>query len=189
MPVLRPKNGFEQKNLTKLGQHSNLSVSWLKETLDFCRKVLYIKRLRMSEQGQKIPPPILLSVIICDQVITDLITRKNTLVGVFDNINAIQFPARHAWLAIFCQLTNGRGRVPITVRLVDVGDSDTVLGEFKVEESFKDPREVRNLRLDIGGTVFPHEGEYRFQIYADEEFLGERRIICRKVEIQKEEQK
>lgn len=144
----------------------------------------------MSEQDKKIPPPVVLSIIICDQVIQDVHTGKNTLVGVFDNINAIEFPARHPWLTLFCQLTNGRGKVPITVRLVDVGDSEKVLGQLQVEATFKEPREIRNLRFDIGGIGFRHEGEYRFQIYAYNDFLlGERRIICRKVNIKKEEQK
>lgn len=140
----------------------------------------------MLEEKSKMPPPVLLSVIICDQVIQDHYTGKNTLVGVFDNINAMHFPARHPWLTIFCQLTNGRGKVPITVRLVDVQDSDKMLGGLKVEEKFKEPREIRNVRFDIGGIEFPHEGEYRFQIFANEEFLGERRIICRKIESPKE---
>lgn len=136
----------------------------------------------MSEKDQKIPPPVLLSVIICDQVITDMVTKKNTLVGVFENINSVKFPAQHPRLAIFCELTGGRGKMPITVRLIDVQNSDTVLGQFEIEESFTDPREVRNIRFDIGGLVFPNEGEYRFQVHYGQDLLGERRIICKKVE-------
>jgi hypothetical protein len=140
----------------------------------------------MSEQDQKIPPPVLLSVIICDQVIQDRHTGKNTLVGVFDNISAMQFPAQHPWLTIFCQLTNGRGEIPFTIKLVDVGEDDKVLGEKTETVKFVDVRQVRNLIFNIGGIIFPHQGEYRFQIYVNREFLGERRIICSKIELQKE---
>lgn len=142
----------------------------------------------MLDQGQKIPPPILLSVIICDQVILDSITKKPTIVGAFEVVSAEKYPARHSSLAFFCQLTNGRGEMPITIRLVDVGQTDQVMWQQKVRQDFSDVRQVRNLIFNVGGIIFPHEGEYRFQIYADEEFLGERRIICRKVEVQKEEQ-
>jgi hypothetical protein len=137
----------------------------------------------MSEQDQKIPPPSLLSVIICDQVIIDVIGKKPTIVGVFENISAPSYPARHPRLAFFCELTNGRGMVPITMRLVDVAQSDKILFEQTVQKQFVDVRQVHNLTFDISGVVFPHAGEYRFQIHAGGEFLGERRVICREVRL------
>jgi hypothetical protein len=139
----------------------------------------------MPEQNQKIPPPILVSVIICDQVIVDKRTNKYTIVGAFENIGAFEYPARHPRLALFCQLTNGRGKTPIRITLVDVQDTDKELGHFDVVESFKDPRLVKNITFDISGIVFPRPGEFRFQIYAGEHLLGERRIICRKLEPKK----
>ena len=98
----------------------------------------------------------------------------------------MQFPARHTWLTIFCQLTNGRGKTPVTIKLVDVGKTDKVMGEKTETVKFVDVRQVRSLIFNIGGIIFPHQGEYRFQIFANKEFLGERRIICRKIELQKE---
>ncbi|MFA5423867.1 MAG: hypothetical protein WC374_08425 [Phycisphaerae bacterium] len=137
----------------------------------------------MSEQDQKIPPPGLLSVIICDQVILNAVDKKPTIVGVFENISAESYPARHPRLAFFCELTNGRGTVPIAIRLVDVTQSDKILFERTVQRLFADVRQVHNLTFDISGVIFPHAGEYRFQIYAGGEFLGERRIICRVIKM------
>jgi hypothetical protein len=131
----------------------------------------------VEEKTQKLPQPIVLSVII------DRITDKPSIIGAFETVNAPRYPAKHTRLTFFCQLTNGHGKAKITIRLVDIQDEDKSLFEGAVEQNFKDVRQVANLTFDIGGIVFPHPGEYRFQIYADAEFLGERRIICRQIEL------
>lgn len=137
----------------------------------------------VKEELQKLPPPVLLSVIICDLVIIDRITDKPSIIGAFETISAPKYPARHPRLVFFCQLTNGHGKAGITVKLVDVQEEDKTLFEGTIEQEFKDVRQVANLTLDIGGMVFPHPGEYRFQIYAGTEFLGERRIVCRQIKL------
>jgi hypothetical protein len=151
--------------------------------LHLAEKEGIILRFTMAEEKEMVPPPILLAVIICDQVILDSITRKPSIIGAFENISAVKYPARHPRLAFFCQLTNGRGRTKINVRLVDVDKEDEVVFERGIEAEFKDIRQVVNFNFDISGIVFPHEGEYRFQIYAGTELLGERRIICTRVEL------
>jgi hypothetical protein len=35
--------------------------------------------------------------------------------------------------------------------------------------------------LNLQGIVLPREGEYCFQLFAEDNLLGERRITCRKV--------
>jgi len=137
----------------------------------------------VEEELQKLPPPVLLSVIICDLVIIDRITDKPSIIGAFETISAPKYPARHPRLVFFCQLTNGHGKTRITVKLVDVQQEDKTLFEGTIEQKFRDVREVANLTFDIGGMVFPHSGEYRFQIYAGTEFLGERRIVCRQIKL------
>jgi len=137
----------------------------------------------MPEQQERIPPPILLSVIICDQVIIDAVTRNPSIIGAFETITAPKYPARHSRLAFFCQLTNGRGKTKISIKLVDVQREDEIMFEQTVEQEFKDVRQIANFAFNIGGIVFPHPGEYRFQIYGGTELLGERRIICREIEL------
>lgn len=153
--------------------------------LDFSRNVSYnVTTLSIvDKEPAKLPPPVLLSVIICDLVIIDRITEKPSIIGAFETISAPKYPARHPKLTFFCQLTNGHGKVEVTVKLVHVQDEDKTLFEGTVEQEFKDVRQVANLTFDIGGIVFPEPGEYRFQIYAGTEFLGERRIVCRPIEL------
>lgn len=132
----------------------------------------------------KLPPPRLLSFLICDQVITDIRTKKQTIVGIYENISAHQYPARHPKLTLYAQFSNGRGSVKGRVRVTKIGEEEKEIFSIEGPIVFKDIREVKALILDINGFVFPEEGEYRFQMYVDDDFLDERRIICRKINLQ-----
>jgi hypothetical protein len=39
----------------------------------------------------------------------------------------------------------------------------------------------------IGGIVFPHPGEYRFQVYVSGDLAMERSVVCRQIEIEERE--
>ena len=136
-----------------------------------------------KEIQKDIPPPILLSAIICERVIIDSLTRMPSIIYVMQTVSAPKYPARHGLLNFFCELTNGHGNTQISVRMVDVQQEDNVLLEQVREVQFADVRQVAGVAFGFEGIVFPHPGEYRFQIYAGTEFLGERRIICREIKL------
>lgn len=127
--------------------------------------------------------PILLSAIICDRAIFDKITGMPSLINIIQNINAPKYPVRYPFLVFFCEMTNGHGSTQIKIRLVDVGENDKVIFEQERGAEFKDVKQVLTLALNLQGIVFPRAGEYRFQVFAGESLLGERRIICRKIEL------
>ena len=134
-----------------------------------------------SERGNnmsKMPPPILLSSIICDRVIIDKITGMPTLVNIIQNIRAVNFPTRTSSLIYFCELTNGRGKTEATLRLVESKHKENILFEQKSNIEFKDVKQVLTMTLNLQGIIFPAEGEYRFQLLVGETILGERRIQC-----------
>ena len=133
----------------------------------------------MAENVPEIPPPMLLAALVCDTVIVDAITGKGTVVGIFDMINAPAYPVRHGTLFVFCQLTNGRGRVDVRADIVDLENDERIIENNQVQAEFVDVRQVANVILQFVGLVFPHPGEYRVQIFAGTEFLGERRILCK----------
>ena len=133
----------------------------------------------MAENVREVPPPELLAAVICDMVIVDALTRKTTVVGIFDVINAPGYPAQHHSLSIFCQLTNGRGRVNVCIRVLDLENEEQVIAEPTMEAEFLDVRQIVSVVFRVGGLTFPHPGEYRVQVFAGTQFLGERRILCR----------
>jgi len=140
----------------------------------------------MSEgKKKKLPPPVLLSAIICDRVIFDRVTGMPSIICVLETISAVKYPARHARLAFFCELTNGHGKAKITTKLVDVQQEDQPILEQTVQGEFVHVKQVVALQFGFEGIVFPHPGEYRFQIYAGTNLLGERRIICRQIELER----
>jgi hypothetical protein len=130
-------------------------------------------------------PPMLLSAIICERVIFDRITGMPSIINIIQNINAPQYPVRYPSLVFFCELTNGHGKTNTTIRLVEEpgpeGQEEKVIFEQKGTAEFKDVKQVVSLALNLQGTVLPGEGEYRFQLFAEDFLLGERRIICRKI--------
>jgi len=126
-------------------------------------------------------PPILLSVVICDRVIFDKVTGMPSIINIIQNINAPKYPIRYPLLVFFCELTNGHGRTNIRIRLIEDQEEEKVIFEQKGAAEFKDVKQVVSLALNLQGVALPQEGEYRFQIFAEDHLLGERRIVCRKV--------
>jgi len=129
-------------------------------------------------------PPVLLSAIICDRVIFDKITSMPSLINIIQNINAPGFPIRNS-IVFFCELTNGHGITPTTVRLINANDEDKALFEQNGNVEFKDVRQIVTLAVNIQGVQFPEPGEYRFQLLSQGQLIGERKIICRKVNMKK----
>jgi hypothetical protein len=131
-----------------------------------------------------IPPPYPLAMVISDAIWRDPGSGKRTILGCFSVIFAQGFPAAHPIMAVYVAVTNGRGKVKLVLQLVcttdDEGEEETLFrGEGEVE--FPDPRTVVELDYHIGGIVFPREGEYRFQLFAGNEFLMERRLVVQQI--------
>jgi len=75
----------------------------------------------------EIPPPLLLSLLICDQTITDIETKKHSLIGVFEAIFALKYPTVLPYFSIFGQLTNGRGTINLNIK--------TLLSRYKLNNN------------------------------------------------------
>ena len=127
--------------------------------------------------------PILLSAITCGRVLFDKVSGMPSIIDIVQTINAQQFPARHPQIVFFCELTNGHGTTKMKIRLVDTQEEDKYVFEKEGTVQFKDVKQIVTLAMDLHGVVFPQPGEYRFQLFAGGNLLGERRIICRKIEL------
>ena len=83
-------------------------------------------KLENDDSGE-VPPPILLTAVVCDAAIIDALTGKTSIIGIFGNINSVRYPVRFSRITFFCQLTNGRGKMAISVRVVDVDSDEKIL--------------------------------------------------------------
>ena len=127
--------------------------------------------------------PVLLSAITCSRVIFDKVSGMPSIIDIIQTINAQKYPATYPHIVFFVELTNGHGKTKTEIRLVDTqGEEKTI---FKLERTveFRDVKQIATLGVNLRGIVFPHPGEYRFQLYAAGGLLGDRRIICRKVNL------
>ena len=127
--------------------------------------------------------PILLSAITCGRVLFDKVSGMPSIIDIVQTINAQKFPARHPQIVFFCELTNGHGTTKVKIRLIDAQEEDKNIFEKEGAVQFKDVKQIVTLAMDLHGVVFPQPGEYRFQLFANQYLLGERRIICRKINL------
>jgi hypothetical protein len=123
-----------------------------------------------------LPPPDVLAVLICDQIITDRLTGKQSLIGMFSRIHSLVFPALHPQLSVFVALTDGHGKTELTIRIVDSNESRPPLVEGKGGVHFQNPRAIANLALQFNGLRFPEPGQYRVQLWSGTALLKEARL-------------
>lgn len=120
--------------------------------------------------------PDILSLVVCDQIITDRISGKQSLIGMFSTIHATGFPVTHPQLCVHVSMTDGRAKTPVTIVIIDSEESrpPIVKGEGIVD--FQNPRAIANLSLQFHGLIFPEPGEYRVQILSNGTLLREARL-------------
>jgi len=124
-----------------------------------------------------VPPPMPLAMVICDQVYRDPATGKTTLLGIFSTVHARKFPATHPTMGLYVALTDGRGEVPLRIQLIDAAESRDALFKTELSARFPDPRSIIEVVMGLPPLVFPEPGEYRFQVFAKDELVIERRVV------------
>jgi len=125
--------------------------------------------------------PHVLAMIICDMVIDDRISGKKSLIGLFDAIATTVLPCTVNELHVFLAMTDGYGTMNARLRCVKAA-SDEELFNTVQEVRFPDPLTVVEINLVFCACEFPDAGEYRFQLYADETLLCERKFHVSLVE-------
>src|ERR1700679_1654147 len=114
------------------------------------------------------PIPSAIAMLICDQIIIEQGTSKKSLIGLFENLNALSFPAQTR-LSIFAKLTDASGHYDFLIRIVNLKD-EILLSEVKTQLDIKDMTGAE-LVVNFVGMVFPEPGKYEFQLYANEVYL------------------
>ena len=127
--------------------------------------------------------PILLSAITCNRVIFDKVSGMPSIIDIVQTIDAPKYPARHAQIVFFCELTNGHGTTEAKIRLLDSQEEEKIIFEREGQVRFGNVKQIVTLAMNLQGIVFPRPGEYRFQLFAGGYLLGERRITCRKIKL------
>ncbi len=110
--------------------------------------------------------PQLISALTCDQVITDQ-SGKNTLIGLFSNIYADNFPARHSKMTLFCAWLNNGRMGTNTLKVIFIDPSGKEVLNIKPSIEFKDKKVITYAILNFEGIVFPQKGVYKIEVYLE----------------------
>jgi len=125
--------------------------------------------------------PLCQALIVCDQLITDAVTGKKTVVGIFNNLGAAQFPCVHPKFCVYVALTNGQGDCAVELRLVNEANQNVIVrAQGKI--SFKSPADMLELNFEFVNVRFPEPGPHTLELYCDEELLTERRFTVIKIQ-------
>src|SRR5262245_19656190 len=123
------------------------------------------------------PPPLVLALVIADHIHRDDETAKAFILGTRFTIEARRLPWNHPRLAVYIVLTEGLEEVTLRVRLIDTDEERDPVAEETVAVSMGDPLEEVEVTVFLTELTFPEAGEYRVQLFADGEFLRERRLL------------
>jgi hypothetical protein len=121
-------------------------------------------------------PPLALAMIISDAIWIDPSTGKKTILGVFSAIGGNEFPLTLPQIVVYVALTDARGIVPLTLRLVDVDEIRGPIIEMYLSPDFVDPVTILEVTPHLKDVVFPEPGEYRLQLLTGGDLIIERRI-------------
>jgi hypothetical protein len=124
-----------------------------------------------------IPPPLALSLIIAESHLVDVRTRQHSLIGIISQISAPSFPVMVSRLCMYCEISNGRGRMELLFRIVDADGARPAVVEATTQFELHDPLMIHQLGLGLAGLFFPEPGQYRAQLLCEGELLRERQMI------------
>lgn len=114
--------------------------------------------------------PQLLAWLTCDGVHIDPGTGKHTILGIFSNIQARQFPVTHPFMIWFLTISDvapGKHQLKISMGLHGTKAQQLLDRPFESQS----PLHRINLINEIRNLTFPGPGEYELLIEIDEELL------------------
>lgn len=122
----------------------------------------------MSETS---PIPTLLALLTCESVIVDAETQKKTLVGLFDRIQSTKVPVQLAGLGLYAKLVEGSGHYTFKIRMVSLHDESQIL-EIAAPADWAVAEAPLEFVMNFRGVPVPVFGDYEFQLFADDIYLG-----------------
>ena len=135
------------------------------------------------------PKPKVNAMLICDKTITEVGTNKKSLIGIFENINAFNFPCTHPFLSVYIKLTEANGKYKFSLELIDLKNNKAIgRGELPQVLDITDPLVTRDLVFNLAALKFPHPGTYEFRTFANDQICGQKTFLVNKAKRAKNRQ-
>jgi hypothetical protein len=113
------------------------------------------------------PPPKCKAILLCDQTIIEMVTRKVSVIGIFDNFVLPQFPGMTRPATAFLQLVTGIGRYEIVIEIQDLRDNRVLARAAGPGVEFPERLQKMNLMIPIPPLPLHHPGVYDVVVYAN----------------------
>ena len=110
--------------------------------------------------------------VVCDSVTKDPQTGKHTLIGVFDQVTATQFPARVPTFATYAKISGGEGSHKITFEVRGTDDQPLQNTKFDAVEIKCENDRRTEITVNIANLQFPEAGRYQFLLKSGDETIG-----------------
>ena len=127
------------------------------------------------------PKPSVKAILICDQIIHEQGTNKKSLIGIFEDIHLLQFPANYPRIGVYVNLTDAHGKYVLEVRLVSPDGNH--IGPVRTPEvEIDSPLRTCEFALQAQNIPFRVPGKYDVQIFANDEFLASKTFSVKKAQ-------
>ena len=130
---------------------------------------------------EQVSSPVINATLVCDSVIHEAVTNKNSLIGVFENINVTEFPYVHHSLCVYVKLTQIRGRHHLRLELLDLRNN-TINAKIETPEALTIGQSEDTLEFvyTLNKLQFKHAGDYEFRIFVDQNLVSKKGLRVRK---------
>lgn len=118
--------------------------------------------------------------VLCDEVRRED-NGKFMLIGLFEAINAKQFPATHPSLYVVNRWCKGEGSFTQKIRIVNSTDAKAVFETDNQPIELRDIDNHHTLISRINNLVFPSAGKYWVEILLDRELVLNYPIMLKEV--------
>jgi len=126
--------------------------------------------------------PVVIGLLLCEQVIIEENTRNLTPVNSFNYRSVDAFPSENIPFIIFALLTDGSGEMPLEVIIQRLDTLEIIYRRSQIVR-FPDPLQEIRCMIRIRNCSFPVAGHYQAVLLIDRELVAQRKFAVRKREV------
>jgi hypothetical protein len=117
--------------------------------------------------------PTCISILICDDVYRDEITKKLVVVGTFNRINAESFPCKHGRVVVLFSITDGQGEYELSLS-IEHERSGVEVARIRGPITIHDPLAIHDINVTLDKLQFVEPGKYWVMVKVDGEIIQQR---------------
>ena len=127
----------------------------------------------MSSSEASLPSqvaPFLVAALVCDSASVDPVNKKKSLIGIFNAVSARKFPTKRP-VTLYFKVSAAEGSYRFKIRFIQA-ETQEVLGVAEADVQIQSRLASSDFHLEFPPLELPREGDYEFQIWANDMFLG-----------------